>query len=214
MSPRVVIIGAGGHAKVLADALIEIGREVLGLTDVNAERWGQSVAGAMVLGDDQKLAADYSAGEVELVNGVGAVDSAAVRREVFRRLRSKGYRFASVVHPRATVSRHASLGEGVQVMAGAVIQPGVSVGENSIVNTSAVIDHDCEIGEHVHIAPGAVLCGAVIVGAGAHVGAGAVIRQGMRIGAEAMVGAGAVVVRAVADGETVVGVPAKPMRPL
>jgi UDP-perosamine 4-acetyltransferase len=95
--------------------------------------------------------------------------------------------------------------EGVQVMAGAIVQPGVRVGANSVLNSRSSVDHDCVIGSHVHVAPGAVLCGSVVVGDHAFVGAGATVIQGVHIGAGAVIGAGVVVIRNVAKGAVVYG---------
>lgn len=208
MSLPVIVIGGGGHAKVLIEALRRSGIEVLGLTDPDPKGAARRIPGVPVLGDDGALAA-HPPGTVELVNGVGSTGDTGPRRAVFERWRERGYGFATVVHPSAVVAPDAALAEGAQVMAGAVIQPGVSVGADAIVNTGAVVDHDCAIGEHAHIAPGAVLSGGVTVGAGAHVGTGAAVVQGVEIGAGAVVAAGAAVVGPVAPGATVAGVPAR-----
>jgi UDP-perosamine 4-acetyltransferase len=161
-------------------------------------------------GDDAVLG--YAPGTVLLVNGVGSADSTAHRARLYQRFRSLGYGFAPVVHPAAVLSPSASLGEGVQVMAGAVVQAGVEAGANVIVNTGAVVDHDCRLGDHAHVASGAVLAGGVQVGSGAHIGAGATLIQGVAVGASALVAAGAVVIADVAPGARVAGVPARPMR--
>ena len=134
-----------------------------------------------------------------LANGVGSIGD-GTRRRVFERMKAAGYAFAHVEHPAATIAlAGVSLGEGAQIMAGAVVQPGVCIGADAIVNTRAAIDHDCVIGDHAHIAPGAVLCGEVVVGDDTHIGAGAVLIQGRRIGTGCLIGAGATVLRDVPD---------------
>jgi len=208
---RVVVIGAGGHAKVLLNALAEAGVTVAGLTDANPALHGTHVLGANVLGDDAALDG-FPAAHTMLVNGLGTIAESPVRRHVFERLRSRGYRFLTVVHPSAIIGREVDLAEGAQVMAGAILQPGAAVGENSLMNTGAHVDHDCVIGRHVHLAPGVTLSGDVRVGDGSHIGTGAAVIQGVRIGSGCMVGAGAVVVRDVPDGDRVSGVPARSMR--
>jgi UDP-perosamine 4-acetyltransferase len=145
------------------------------------------------------------------VNGLGSVESTAKRAALFQRFKGKGYRFATVVHPSAVVAGDVVLEEGVQVMAGAVIQPGTRVGENTIVNTGAIVDHDCALASHVHVAPGAVLSGGVSIGEGTHVGTGAKIIQGVRVGSHSLVAAGAVVVDPVGERARVFGVPAREM---
>ena len=209
MTLPVIVIGAGGHARVLVEALKRAAAEIVGCTDCNSAGQGRGL-GIPLLGSDDAVVRFPSA-SVRLANGIGSTRDGRVRREVFERFRSQGYRFAEVVHPSAVIAADAVLGEGVQVMAGAVVQPGCRIGVNAIINTRASVDHDCIIGDHVHIAPGAVLAGSVTVGTGAHVGTGATVIQGIAIGAAAIVAAGAVVTDDVAAATTVGGVPARPL---
>jgi UDP-perosamine 4-acetyltransferase len=194
-----LVIGAGGHGRVLIDALQLAGRSILGVVDPAFAAGSLAPSGLKVLGGDEALDR-FSAGDVMMVNGVGSTRTMVQRDLIYRRLSAKGFRFATVVHPSAVVSPSAKLAEGVQVMAGCVIQSGASIGANSIINTSASVDHDCKIGESVHIAPGVTLSGSVNVGDAAHIGTGAVVIQGVSIGRNSLVAAGAVVYRDVADG--------------
>jgi sugar O-acyltransferase (sialic acid O-acetyltransferase NeuD family) len=203
----VIVLGAGGHARVLLEALSLADVPVLGVACPEHAALGRSWLGQPVLGDDDAVLA-RPPGDVMLVNGVGSTRSVASRRALFLRFRERGYRFAQVIHPFSWVSPSASLAEGAQVMAGAVVQSGARIAENVLVNTRAVVEHDCEIGAHVHLASGCVLCGTVRIGAGTHVGAGATVIQNVRIGADCLVAAGAVVVRQAADGARLAGVPA------
>jgi UDP-perosamine 4-acetyltransferase len=204
MSERVILIGAGGHAKVLIEALEASGVEILALADADRARWGAKLLERRIEGGDDWLLKQPAA-SIRLVNAVGSVDreSLARRRAVFEKFRAAGYRFAQVVHPSAVVSRRAALGEGAQVMAGAVIQADAQVGANGLINTRASVDHDCQIGAHVHIAPGAILSGGVTIGDGVHVGAGAVLKQGVKVGDAALIGAGAIVLRDVSPRATI-----------
>jgi UDP-perosamine 4-acetyltransferase len=208
MSHPVVVIGAGGHAKVLIDILVLGGIQVLGVTDPNTDRAGEMLSGVSILGSDQALM-EFEPESLRLVNGIGSTADTRLRQSVFEHLTDKGYRFDVAVHPKAIVAQEVMLGEGAQVMAGAIIQPGVRVGVNCIINTGAVVDHDCVIGDHVHVAPGAVLSGNVSIGDGSHIGCGGTVMQSIQIGAGSVIGAGAVVTMNVDDEDTVTGVPAR-----
>ncbi|MGE3991991.1 acetyltransferase [Pseudorhodoplanes sp.] len=207
----IVLVGAGGHAKVLLDALAFSGRNVIGLTDVDSRLHGAMVGGAPVLGDDSVLS-EFPASSTRLVNAVGTVDVPTGRRLVYERFRALGYAFISIAHPSAIVGNHVEVGNGAQLMAGVILQPGSTVGENAILNTGAQVDHDCVIGAHSHIAPGVTLSGSVRIGECSHLGVGATVIQGVRIGSGCLVAAGAVVVRDVPDGARVAGVPARSLR--
>jgi sugar O-acyltransferase (sialic acid O-acetyltransferase NeuD family) len=208
----VIVVGAGGHGVVVADALLAAGREVLGFVDRDAARHGAALLGRPVLGDDSALRA-HDAQRVELANGIGGSGGSAhagLRERVQRALEAAGWRFTGVRHPAASISAQAHVDAGAQVLAGAVVQPLAVVEAGAIVNTRAVVEHHCRVGPYAHVGPGAVLCGDVTVGAGAHVGAGAVVRNGVTLGAGVVVGIGAAALRNVAAG-TVVGVPARPL---
>lgn len=200
-----VILGAGGHAKVLLSLVTSAGFDVLGVCDpVLADQIGGRWRGVPILGGDAALdAMDPEA--IELVNGIGQLVGGTGRIKIFQRLKVQGYRFPVLVHPSAWVDATADLHEGVQVLAGAIIQADVVVGANSIINTRAGIDHDCCLGEDVHVAPGATLCGDVRVHNRAFIASGATVIQGMTIGEGAVVGAGAVVVRSLEARQILLG---------
>ena len=187
MNKPVIIIGAGGHAKVLADCLRLQGVSVLGALDKSVST-GRKTADLPILGDDSAIGA-YPCDSVELVNGLGSVGDTSLRKKIFDRFNQQGYTFRTVIHPSAIIARDCVLDEGVQVMAGAVIN----------------------IGQHVHVAPGVTVSGGVHVADGVHIGTGATVIQGINIDAGALVGAGAVVIRDVERGAKVAGVPAKNM---
>lgn len=200
---RLAILGASGHGKVVADTAIESNwHEVVFFDD----RWPDlaSIGPWKVCGNTQQLL--RSLNEVDGV--IVAIGNCAVRADKHRMLKAAGARVASVIHPRAWVSPHATFGDGCVVMAGAVVNIGASIGDAGIVNTGATVDHDCVIGEAVHISPGAHLAGDVSVGNATWIGVGAAVRQGIVIGSNVMIGAGAVVVKPVPDGQTVIGNPA------
>ena len=205
------MIGAGGHARVVADAMRMAGIALSAVASLDRELPTGVLEGLEHLtGDDAVLT--LAAGSVTLVNGVGSVGDATARRKIFEKFRAAGFNFASVVHPSAVVGTRVTLGEGAQIMAGAVVQTGTQLGENCIINTGASVDHDCWVGGHAHIAPGACLAGDVVVGPGSHIGARAVIIQGRSVGSRAVVAAGAVVIDDISDGITVTGAPARQIR--
>jgi len=211
MNRRYIVIGAGGHAAVLVDALLAAGSEVLALTDADPAQVGREVCGRPVIGDDSALAR-FDSRDVSLTNGVGSVGDCTLRRQVQTRLESRGWKFGTVRHPSAVVSPFARVATGAQLLAGSIIQVRASVANGCIVNTRAVVEHDVTLGDFTHVAPGAVICGDVRVGAFCHVGAGAVIRQGISIGDGTVMGAGAVVVEHHAGGGVLLGVPARARR--
>lgn len=205
MNRPVILLGGGGHARVLADCLLANDQEVAGY--VAPADQGELLSGIRWLGDDPWLM-NQPRDTFALVNGLGSVAQTTPRRRLFEDYRAAGFRFAQVVHPRALVSPSAALGEGCQALPGAIVNAGARVGENTIVNSGAVVEHDCQLGDHAHIAPGAVICGDSKIGDGVHVGAGAVIIQGIEIGPGAIIAAGAVVTRNVEPLTLVAGVPA------
>jgi UDP-perosamine 4-acetyltransferase len=210
---RLVCLGAGGHAKVVLEALrTSFAGEIVALLDADRARHGQVIGGVTVAGDDGKLGDLAAAGVDAFIVTVGMVGNAAPRRKLFALGQASGLTPVSAIHATAIVSPSAVLGAGVAILAGAIVNTGATIGDNVIVNTGAIVEHDCRIGDHAHIATGARLSGDVTIGAGAHVGVGASIRQGVRVGDAAVVGAGAVVLEDVPAGTTVVGVPARPMR--
>jgi sugar O-acyltransferase (sialic acid O-acetyltransferase NeuD family) len=190
----IVILGGGGHARVVIDALRCAGHTIAGVIDPKPEIASTLPRGVTWLGADLSKT---KAGEVQLALGVGSLDVGTKnpRPRLFQAAKSAGFEILSFRHPSAIIAADAQLGEGAQIMAGAILQPGVRLGANCIVNTGATLDHDCSIGDHVHIAPGVVLSGTVTVGDGSHLGTGAIVIQNIQIGAGAMISAGAVITR-------------------
>lgn len=211
MSLPIIVLGAGGHARVLIDALRSRSAVVLGIAEADHDKHGQMLFDIPIIGDEGAVLS-FAGDSVHLVNGIGTVRVSLLRRRLYDSFKSKGYCFATVVHASAVVAPNVVLAEGAQIMAGAVLQTGCRIGENAIINTRVAVDHDCVIGNHVHVSPGATLCGDVVVGDGSHVGAGSTVIQGIRIGRDSMVAAGAVVIRDVPDNATVAGVPAREIK--
>jgi UDP-perosamine 4-acetyltransferase len=202
---RLVVIGAGGHALPVLDAIGAAGGfDLLGLLDDAPP--APAVLGCPVLGPIAGLAG--TGAEAAFI----AIGDNATRARLGALCREAGLRLPALIHPSALVSPHARIAEGVQVMARACVGPAAAIGPFALVNTGAIVEHGCEVAAAAHVGPGAVLCGGVRVRARALVGAGAVLRPGVAVGTGAVVGAGAVVVADVPQGARVAGVPARPLR--
>lgn len=208
MTRPLLVLGAGGHAKVLIEALIQRGAEIVGILDINPALIGTTVLGVPIIGGDSRLN-DFSPEEIVLVNGIGSVGRPIRRKEIFLAFREAGYNFAVVVHPSAIIASDVVIEAGAQIMAGAVIQTGTIIGSNSIINTRVSVDHDCLVGRDVHIAPGVTLSGGVKVGDSVHIGTGATVIQGISIGDDSFIAAGAVVTADILPGAKVRGIPAR-----
>lgn len=196
----IVVVGAGGHGKVVVATLQAAGHLVAEIWDDDPERWGCTVLGIPVLGPIQTRST--RAPKRPAVLGIGD-------NQTRRRFAELPLTWISAIHPGAIVHPSARVGDGTVVFAGAVVQPEATLGRHVLVNTGALIDHDCRLGDYVHLAPGARLAGEVRIDEGALIGMGASVLPGRVVGEWSTVGAGSVVQRDVAPGSTVVGVPAR-----
>lgn len=195
----VVVLGAGGHAKIVIATLREAGFQVVTVLDDDPSKRGASVLGALISGPLSALSTYRDCAVI-------AIGENRKRRELAQRF--PGREWPVVVHPFAVVDGSAHLGPGTLVCAGGVVQPEARVGSHCIVNTGATIDHDCVLGDYVHVAPGSHLAAGVRLDEGVLLGVGGVVRPGAAVGAWTVVGAGGVVVDDLPAGVTAVGVPA------
>jgi sugar O-acyltransferase (sialic acid O-acetyltransferase NeuD family) len=203
----VVIVGAGGHGKIVLDILREAGtHNVVGFIDADASLAGTEVGGLPVFGPPNQLAKLKTK---KIKGAVIAIGDNRTRRTYAQMLVEQGFELISAIHPRACVSKSAVIGKNVVIAAGAIVCADARVADSVIVNTAAIVDHECEIGESAHVCPTVALAGRVRIGAGAFVGIGAKVIPCISIGEHAIVGAGAVVIRDIPAGATAVGVPAR-----
>ena len=200
----VLVLGAGGHAKVVIDSLRAAGRRVAGVLDADATP--RTVAGAKVIGSDDALERLRGEG---LEHAFVALGGNALRARLGARLRELGFTLVNAVHPSAVLSPSVALGAGVAVMAGACLNADTRIGDLAIVNTGATVDHDNDLGEACHVAPRCGLAGNVTVGDRAFLGVGCCAIPGVTIGCDAQVGAGGVIVRDIPAGVLAMGVPAR-----
>lgn len=200
----VIVIGAGGHGKVVADIVGRSGNRVLGFLDDNPQAPAQ-VAGIPVLGGVDRWV-QYPDAEYLI-----AIGNAKVRRQLSEKL--QGVRWHTAIHPSAVISDlGVSIGEGTVIMAGAIVNPGAAVGRHCILNTASVVEHDNAIGDYAHISVGAKLAGTVRIGDGCWVGIGAVVSNNLTVCSDCMIGAGAVVVKNITESGVYVGVPARKVK--
>jgi sugar O-acyltransferase (sialic acid O-acetyltransferase NeuD family) len=198
----ILVVGAGGHAKVVVATLRACGLAIDFVVDDDPAKQGCEWLGLRV---------EAPASHLQGRSAVLAIGDNRLRAQFVRRCETTTW--ISAVHPQAFVDPSASIGPGSVVFAGAVVQPGARVGRHVIVNTGATIDHDCSVDDFVHVCPGVHLAGAVHVGEGALLGIGSVAKPGVSIGAWCTVGAGAAVVTDLGEHCTALGVPAKPADP-
>jgi len=206
--PPVVILGTGGHAKVVIELVRAAARyHIVGCTGPGNA--ASSPLGVEFLGSDAKLSDVRAAGTAHAMVAVG---DNTLRRSLAAMAKSLGFELINAVSPAAIISPTAQLGGGIAIMAGAILNACVRVGDCAIVNTGSVIDHDCEIGANSHVGPGCTLAGNCRVGTGSFLGAGVTVIPGISIGDNATVGAGAAVIEDVPSAAVVAGVPARPLR--
>lgn len=205
---KIFVFGAGGHAKVVIDAIEKQNQaSLVFLGEDNKQLWRRDFFKYPVIGGREEVLSRVKALEVSA--GVIAIGSNQIRENIASWLKHNEVKLITVVHPSAQISRGASLGAGTVVFAGAIVNADSVVGENVIINTGATVDHDCVIGDFVHVSPGTNLCGRVQVGDGSFIGAGSVVIPGVKIGKNVVIGAGSTVINDIEDNMRVVGSPVR-----
>ncbi|MGQ0666549.1 MAG: acetyltransferase [Nitrospiraceae bacterium] len=207
---RIVVFGAGGHAKVVLDVLERMGvYEIVGLLDDNAELLGTVRGRYSVLGGREQFTALQNKGVDAIIIALG---DNYHRKVVYEEAKRMGLTLCSAVDPSAQIGGGVVVGPGCLLVAGTVVNVEAEIGDNVVVNTGATVDHDCRIGAHVHLSPGVHLAGRVLVGEVTHIGIGAVVLPNVSVGKNCIVGAGAVVREDLPDGVVAVGNPARIIR--
>ena len=201
MNKKIMIIGAGGHGKVVADIAKKNGYSQIAFLDDNAS--DSHFSGYPVLGNS-KCAIKYSDWDF-----VVAIGNAETRQRIQEQLQNNHLCTVSVIHPQAVIAEDVEIGEGTVIMAGAVVNPGAKLGKGCIINTCSSVDHDCCLGDYVHVSVGAHIAGDVKIGKHTWIGIGASVSNRIEITQECMIGAGAVVVKDIIESGTYIGVPAK-----
>lgn len=196
---RLIIIGASGHGKVIADIALKCGYESIAFLDDDTT--AKECAGFPVIGGSQDIP------EYKDCDFIVAIGDATIRAYMLERLNK--FNVVSLIHPNTVISRRVNLGRGSVVLAGAVINSDTTIGEGCIISTCASVDHDNKIGDYVHVAVGAHLCGTVSIGKNTWIGAGSTISNNISICDNCLIGAGAVVVKDIEESGTYIGVPAK-----
>jgi sugar O-acyltransferase (sialic acid O-acetyltransferase NeuD family) len=209
--PKIVVVGGGGHAKVLVSVIKKLKAfDLVGYTDVRDKG---TILGAPFLGTDDILnSVKKQLGSCVGVVGIGAVGISEKRRHLWNLLIREGFDLPVVVSPDAVVNENVAIGNGTVVFDGAVINSGSRVGRCCIINSGTTVEHDCEIGDHAHVASGATVSGGVRIGENSMVGAGATVIQYITICPNCMVGAGAVVIKNILEPGTYVGNPLRRLR--
>jgi UDP-perosamine 4-acetyltransferase len=208
---KIIVIGSGGHAKVVIDILHEMGNyEIIGVTS-NSLLKGTIFSGYKVLGDDNSLI-EFSSKEISIAMGIGGFRDNVLREKIFRLIKSLGFSFVNVIHPSAKISKTVKLGESVVIFPGVVVNTDVEIGDNTIIATSSSIDHETFVGENVLISAGVTIGAYSRINDNALIALGAKIISGVDIGKNVLVAAGAVVIKDVLPDEIVFGIPAAPKK--
>jgi sugar O-acyltransferase (sialic acid O-acetyltransferase NeuD family) len=202
MPKGLVVLGAGGHAKVLISVIKELDINILAILDDDEQKWGEDILGIKISGPIEKIkSGNFDAAVI-------AIGDNGKRKELANQY-DEYCQWKTLIHPYSYVHPSAKIGSGSVLFAGAIIQPDVLLGDHVIINTGASVDHDCIVESFVHIAPGVHLAGNVSVGEGSFLGIGSSVIPNKKIGKWAIVGAGAVVIDDIPDFSVSVGIPAR-----
>ncbi|MBT1247038.1 MULTISPECIES: acetyltransferase [unclassified Thermosipho (in: thermotogales)] len=209
MSRKIILVGGGGHCKVVLSIILENNDyEIIGISDVESEL-GKKINGIEIKYTDDQLVQLFNEGVKNALVTVGSVGNSALRIKLFNKIKEIGFNIPIIISKKAIIAKNVLIGEGTVIMPGVIINPGVKIGKNCIINSGAIVEHDCIINNNVHVAPGVTLSGGVKIGENSHIGAGSTVIQNIKIGKNTIIGAGAVVVKDIPDNVKAFGVPAR-----
>jgi sugar O-acyltransferase (sialic acid O-acetyltransferase NeuD family) len=205
---KLIVVGAGGHARILMDTAEDAGYTIYGIIDIHYDGQEERILNYPVLGD------------FSLLNGFDpekfilalAIGDNSKRATYFNKSHTHDFQIATIIHPTAIVSKNAELDTGVFIGSGAIINAKAKIGKNTIVNTGAIIEHEVDIGNHAHIGPGSRIAGRVRIGDQTFVGIGTSIIDKICVGDNVIIGAGSVILNDIEPDSTVVGVPGKKIK--
>lgn len=201
---EIIVVGGGGHAKVVISILKKIGKyKIIGYTDIKNQG---PILGIEHIGTDEEII-HYNVSMAAI--GIGVLENFKIRYRIVNNYIKKGFKFPSILSPHAIINEGVSIGEGTVLMDGVIINSGTSIGNFSIINTGSSIDHDCKIGDFVHIAPGVTLSGGVQIGSNSLIGIGSIVVQYKTIAENCIIGAGTVITNDCIESGKYIGIPMK-----
>ena len=202
---ELIIIGAGGQARVVIDAAEDTGFDVCGIVDIDYNGQNEKILNYPVLGDFSVLN-EFNPEKTCLAIALG---DGQERADYFHKLQKLGFRLPNIVHPTAIISKHVKIGKGVFINAGAIINAKADISDNTIINTGAIVDHEVVIGRNCHVCPGVKIGGRVTIGDNTFIGIGTSIIDYIKIGSKVTIGAGSVIIRDIESNSKIVGAPGK-----
>lgn len=210
----VLLLGAGGHCKVIVDAIKSWHGDfnIIGVTDNDETKFEQTVLGIPIIGNDGIIWDLFECGLRKVFISIGMVKNYHPRNKIYHKISDMGFELVNVIHGTSIISKTVTIGKGNAILAGSILNTEVKIGDNCIVNSGSIIEHECIIGNNVHIAPGVSISGQVSIEDNCMIGVGASLIQGVRIGEGSIVGAGSVVTKDIPPNCVAVGAPAKVIR--
>lgn len=209
MGKKILMIGGGGHCKVVLDSLISQNLySEIAIIDKDLPL-DSTILGIPVIGRDQDLIKLYNEGYKYAFISLGSIGNWNIRERISKMLTDIGFELPSIIDSSARISSNVTVSQGAYIGKNVIINPSVFLGSNVIINTGVIVEHDCKIGDFVHLAPGSVICGDVKIGRGTHIGAGSVIRNQLSVGENTLIGLGSCVVSPIGNDFVAYGNPCK-----
>ncbi len=212
MKKKLIIIGAGGHAKTVIDTVDKEEYEIIGLLDKDLSHIHENINGIPIIGTDRDVGRYASAEGLHAFIAIGHIGDASIRNRLFSHCKELGCKMINVIHPKAVISDSCRLGEGNLIMANCAVNAQAQIGSNNIINTGAIVEHEVIVKNGVHLAPGSIVAGMSVIGDNSFIGAGSIVLQDLHIGTNVIIGAGSTVICDIPDNVVAVGSPAREIR--